>query len=98
MKQNKNALYIALCAFLSMCLTSYSLFDRPAKGGRAEGLDIDYTDPKTGETRRKFAPLEAIFGGHDQTTNDRPSLKNKDHQHEDNDEIEDTNEDSSNSE
>lgn len=89
MKQNKNALYLALCALLSMCLTSYSLFDRPAKGGRAGGLDIDYTDPETGETRRKFAPLEAIFGGHDQTNGHRSRHNNKDHKHTNNDVMDD---------
>jgi hypothetical protein len=79
MLHKKPVLYVMLYVLLSINLLSYAIFDRPSEGGRAEGLDIDYTDPETGKTRRRFAPLEAIFGGHDQT--DQENKKRRRYKH-----------------
>ena len=68
---NKKYFYVTLSALCVMSSLSYTIFDRPATGP-AEGLDVNYIDSQ-GNTRTRFAPVEAVFGGHDQTNRSYPS-------------------------
>lgn len=65
-------LFVSLICFVS---TSYTIFDRPANENRGPGFfEVDYTN-KYGETRRRFAPIESVFGGRNQTDKNYPSVR-----------------------
>ena len=61
---NKHYVLIALLGLISSI--SYGIFERPVSDRAAYrgpgGMDVDYTDPETGQTYRKFAPVESGFG------------------------------------
>lgn len=73
----KNVLYLAVATLMCVSSLSYAIFDRPSDGSRAKALDVEYTDPRTGQTRKRFAPLEAVFGGNDQTDRSKPSIDDR---------------------